>query len=113
MALDDENVLQKLLLFLIYQMQTIDGRQGSAKELIGKKIQQLKLEQDEDNEFYLSNNQIEQTIRSQIALKVLTKYKLLIARMKLSYSALLRQSTILELWVRQIASTYKLLRDTG
>lgn len=44
MALDDENVLKKLLLFLIYQMETIDGRQGSAKELIGQRIQQFKLE---------------------------------------------------------------------
>ena len=48
-----------------------------------------------------------------VALQVLSKYTLMIVRMKLSYEAFLRKSTIIELIVRQIATSFHFLKYSG
>ena len=44
---------------------------------------------------------------------MLSKYTLMIVRMKLSYEAFLRKSTFFELLVRQIAVSFRLLKHSG
>ena len=44
---------------------------------------------------------------------VIAKYRFLIIRMKISYEALLRRSTIQELFMRQIMTSFRLLRNSG
>lgn len=45
--------------------------------------------------------------------KVYMKYLLLKVKMKISFSALLKNMTIKELWMTQILNSFKYLRDSG
>ena len=44
--------------------------------------------------------------------KVFTKYVIMRAKMKISYQALVNMNTISELWIKQIISSFRFLRDS-
>ena len=61
----------------------------------------------------LMEETIDKQVRHQIARTVLSKYKLMIVRMKLSHEALKRRETVHEMLLRQIMTSFRFLRNSG
>ena len=50
LVIEDEKVLKKMIYFLVYTLETLDGNRGSATQLIHEHIKkQLLNDDDEDN----------------------------------------------------------------
>lgn len=80
LLIKDEKDMTTFLKFLIYQMETIDGRRGSAKPFIQKKVKteskRLGLSSKQGDELLTLENQI----RDELMDKVLFKYKIMKVR---------------------------------
>jgi hypothetical protein len=86
---------------LIYTLETLDGKRGTAKAL----IEQKKNEFEHTKPVYgrmksLIEYQMDRLARHQVMRKVFIKYNLQRVRMKISLSALKKLHTIEEHWLR-------------
>ena len=106
LVIENQEAMKKFLYFLIYSMETVDGNRGSATELLKLRVSQACQNSKGNLE------KVKRMVKHQIALSILKKYSLLICRMKISYQALIRKSTFLELFVRQIITSFKFLKET-
>lgn len=80
-------------------MRTVDGNRGSAQKLIDAGVKDLlddKSESFQNKEYAIC----EQKVRHKIMLRVFFKYNLMRVRQKISFEAILRKRTILELWLK-------------
>ena len=102
-----------LLIFLIHSLETLNGNRGSALNLIKTRIKELKRKDlDEHNELTRKDESYDLQVRHEVARIVLSKYRLMIVRMKLSYQCLIQKATITELWLQQIITSFRFLRDS-
>lgn len=93
--------MTKLLLFLIHSLETIDGNRGSGSLIIKKRIKYLlKKEGLKLRAQGFKEKDVEKRVRHELARVTLSKYRLMIVRMKISYEALLRRNTLTELFMR-------------
>ena len=102
--------MQLFIKFLIYKLKTVDGTRGSSSELLNKMNQK-------EIKAYLKecapNKITSQTLKEInskneyfICQKVMMRYKIMKLRAKISYSALVKEMTIHELFVFQIKKSY-------
>lgn len=105
--------MKSLLIFLIHSLETLNGNRGSAVNLIKTRIKELKIKDlDEHNELTRKDESYDLQARHEVARIVLSKYRLMIVRMKLSYQCLIQKATITELWLQQIITSFRFLRDS-
>lgn len=113
LVIKNENVMKSLLIFLIHSLETLNGNRGSAVNLIKTRIKELKIKDlDEHNELTRKDESYDLQARHEVARIVLSKYRLMIVRMKLSYQCLIQKATITELWLQQIITSFRFLRDS-
>lgn len=89
---DQEN-MTKLLKFLIYSMDTIDGEKGSSIPYQTFLVENLKKNKATDT----SEEEIEFKVRHQLMKKTALKYSILRIRQKISFMAFMKKMTIQEL----------------
>ena len=89
----DQRDMENLLKFLIYNLNTIDGRKDSSLP-----IQQL-----------CKSTVSLLTLKHELMLKTMTKYKILTIRNKLSFTAFMKKQTINEVILTQITFSHKKL----
>ena len=107
----NEGIMKKLIKMLIYELRTIDGNRNTAVPLIEQGVR----DEIERNAFGedIKWEVIEKMIRHRLMQKVWINYSLVRFKLKLSYHALLRNQTIQELWLHQIVTTFRFLRDSA
>lgn len=114
LLIKDEQEMMNFLKFLIYSLETIDGKRGSATPFIEKKVfienRRLGLYSDDHT---VNLAKVENKIREDLMHKVLFKYKLMRVMQKISFQALKRRMTLKEHWFQQILVSFKLFRDSG
>ena len=101
LVIHDEAEMVKILKFLIYKLNTVDGVAGSADKILRKM-----------NHYKASQKQKMINLHD-LNRKVMLKYKIMKIRAKISFMALKSQKTIVELLVDQILKTHKDLLDLG
>ena len=107
-----DNDMKDFLKVLIYELETIDGRRGTAKPLIDSlmehKSKELRIKQgsEEYKRLYLKT-------RHQVMMRTYQKFTLLRFRLKLSFECLKARKTVSELILKQIIISFRFLRDSG
>ena len=97
--------MSNFIKFLIYSLETLDGHRGSATTLINDKKKaiirsQLGQESEDCCKRVFTELEIDQNVRHQVMMKTFTKYQIMRAKMKISYSALMKMETIAEHWLK-------------
>ena len=109
----DETKLMKLVQFLIFKLQTVDGKRDTALPLI-KQI--MREEQVRNQKFYhylsLEYQKLEKKVINRVTVMTLFKYKVLRVRYKLSYHALIKRRSVMEHIIKQIISSFRFLKDS-
>lgn len=100
--------MTKFLKFLIYTLETVDGRRGTVLPLLSKAKANYRKQDKKMSEKYM-----DKLLRHQLMLKVYTKYNMMRVKQKLSFIGLMKNSTLLEIWFSQIVKSFRFLRDTG
>ena len=105
--------MEILLKFLIYRTRTVDGKKGTADKLLEhlnnesiRKYKALK------NKTLLSDSTISKiAAKNEHSLfrKVYLKYMVMKIRQKISYIALTKKQSLLEVFLKSIYSSYKLI----
>ena len=94
-VIQNENNMKLFLVFLIYSLNTVDGKRGTAEKLIKLKTEILKSDSAEN-------------VKSFVYEKILFKYLVLKIRMKISFTALTKCMTIKELLLKGILKAYQI-----
>ena len=92
LVIRDQKNMERHLKFLIYSLNTIDGKKNSS----------LMIQ-------HLSETKDLKRLKHQLMLKTMTKYKILALRCKISFLAFMKKQTITELILTQIISSHKKL----
>ena len=105
--------MRMLIKFLVYKLKTIDGNKGTAIPLLDHMIaSDIKSFLQKNNRTTISparESQIRSTNEFKLFSKVFIKYTILSVRQKISFSALIKKKTILELFIDTIQKFYSLL----
>lgn len=99
------------LKLLIYELRTIDGNRGSGDLLIKQGVKQMVTKYGYVDQ--AKNEEHELRVRHLIMQKIWFNYSLLRVKQKISFSAMLENETIIELWGKNIIKSFRFLRDSG
>lgn len=108
--------MSKFLKLLIYSIDTLDGRRGSSIPLQKKAIREyIKNNQDQLSSNLSSKIQKEiatQHIQHKFMLAMFFKYQHMRIKMKISYHAHMSNFSLIELWCKNILSSFRFFRDS-
>lgn len=105
------------LKLLIYELKSLDGNAGTALRVRNVLLKQELRNLKKQNGGQPANEQQKKLLRAKIDHQMMheahLKYLFIKIKMKISFTAFVRQETIVELWLKQILKTHKYLSDTN
>ena len=106
----DESDMNQILKYLIHRLRTLDGTRGTAEKIIElmnkQSLADLKKEVGRDVISKTKEHQLIQQNEQAVFRKVLMKYKIMRIRSKISFIALQKSMTVVELIIDSIIRTY-------
>jgi hypothetical protein len=100
-VIKNEACMKALMMLLIYEMKTVDGKKNS-----GAKIIQAILDQQKDDLIKTEQQKLIET-KHNLMVATIKKYNLIRIRIKLSYHSLVSRSSICEMFLGKILLTYR------
>ena len=116
LVIKERNHLFCLLKFLIWNLNTVDGKKGTALQLLDH-VNQIAINKVKKYTNGIISKmklfQIDQMNQQIIYQKIFVKYKVIELRLKISFSAMSKGLTIQELFLKQIIKSYYALKHEG
>ena len=111
LVIPNETLMNKFLFFLIFNLRTVDGQRGSANSLLEAMNEAKIAKYKRDNQRQVISNTVQTQIEAEnehtLFRKVYLKYLIMRVRSKISYTALVKRKTILELFIQAITRTQR------
>lgn len=104
-----EETMQKFLKLLIHHLETVDGTRGSAIELKNIILKKTMKKLNREGKSKVDDFKIEKVrkqINHDLMMKVYMKYNIMKVRQKISFSAFIKNFTLNELWMTQLANSF-------
>lgn len=110
LVIKNEKIMSMFIKLLIYKMKTIDGTRNTMDKFVDSILKRELSHR--PNMTNIEQYEIKLKLENHLLNSVAYQYQLIKIRHKISYSAFMKNQTIVELWLTQIKRTYKQLVQT-